>query len=166
MTLCTHLMDSPVGPLLLAVDEDGALVRLEFAADRDRAEIESDLAAGGTDVRRGRTACAEVERQLREYFRGRRRDFDLPLAPEGTDFQRRVWKAVARIPFGATATYAQVARRVRHPQAVRAVGRCNATNPIPIVVPCHRVVGSDGSLTGYGGGLEAKRTLLELERAG
>lgn len=106
-----------------------------------------------------RRAC----RQLQEYFSGRRTDFDLPLAVQGTEFQTDVWKALASIPYGQTRTYAQIAERIGRPRAFRAVGMANHCNPIAIVLPCHRVVGAKGALTGYAGGLEAKRYLLELE---
>ena len=102
--------------------------------------------------------------QIIEYLGGKRREFDLPLDVRGTDFQRRVWAAVAAIPYGQTRTYAEVARMIGKPKAVRAVGAANGANPLPLVVPCHRVVGSDGSLTGYGGGLDVKRELLEMEK--
>lgn len=102
--------------------------------------------------------------QLAEYFAGARREFDLPLAPRGTAFQQRVWEELRRIPYGETISYAELARRVGRPGASRAVGRANATNPIAVIVPCHRVIGSDGALTGYAGGEPLKRALLELER--
>jgi O-6-methylguanine DNA methyltransferase len=102
--------------------------------------------------------------QVAEYLDGQRRDFDLPLDLRGTEFQRRVWSAVAAIPYGETRTYAQIAQVIGKPQAVRAVGVANGANPLPLVVPCHRVLGSDGGLTGYGGGLDVKRKLLEMER--
>jgi methylated-DNA-[protein]-cysteine S-methyltransferase len=105
----------------------------------------------------------EVRRQLAEYFAGERRIFDLPLAPRGTEFERRVWQEVAAIPYGTTRSYGQVAQAVGSPAAYRAVGRANGSNPIPLVIPCHRVIGTDGSLTGYGGGLPLKRYLLDLE---
>jgi methylated-DNA-[protein]-cysteine S-methyltransferase len=105
----------------------------------------------------------EVRRQLTEYFAGARRVFDLPLDPRGTEFERRVWQEVAAIPYGTTRSYAQVARAAGSPIAFRAVGRANGRNPIPLVIPCHRVIGADGSLTGYGGGLPLKRYLLDLE---
>jgi O-6-methylguanine DNA methyltransferase len=101
--------------------------------------------------------------QIAEYLDGQRRDFDLPLDVRGTDFQRRMWAAVAGIPYGETRTYAEIAFAIGKPKAVRAVGAANGANPLPLVVPCHRVVGSDGSLTGYGGGLDVKRQLLEME---
>ena len=120
-----------------------------------------------TDARQPAEAppLAEVRRQLAEYFAGRRRDFDLPLAPRGTAFERQVWEALLAIPYGETRSYAEIARSIGHPDACRAVGRANGRNPIPIVIPCHRVIGSDGSLTGYGGGLDLKRLLLGLEGA-
>ena len=102
--------------------------------------------------------------QIAEYLDGRRREFDLPLDVRGTDFQRRVWAAVAAIPYGETRTYAEIARAMGRPAAVRAVGAANGANPLPLVVPCHRVIGSDGSLTGYGGGLAVKQKLLEMEK--
>ena len=108
---------------------------------------------------------AEARRQVLEYLAGARRSFDLPLDPRGTSFQRRVWAALTAIPWGETRTYAQIAAAVGSPRAVRAVGQANHRNPIPILIPCHRVVGADGTLTGYGGGLELKRKLLELEGA-
>jgi methylated-DNA-[protein]-cysteine S-methyltransferase len=107
----------------------------------------------------------EAKRQLAAYFRGDLEEFDLPLAPAGTEFQRRVWQELARIPYGATISYGELARRVGNPKAARAVGLANGRNPVPIVVPCHRVIGSDGRLSGYGGGLGRKEALLALERA-
>jgi methylated-DNA-[protein]-cysteine S-methyltransferase len=116
--------------------------------------------------RRGTDALLdEARRQLVAYFAGRLRAFDLPLAPNGTEFQRRVWTELTTIPFGATISYAQLARRVSNATAVRAVGAANGRNPIPIIVPCHRVIGSDGSLTGFGGGLSRKQWLLRHEGA-
>jgi methylated-DNA-[protein]-cysteine S-methyltransferase len=107
----------------------------------------------------------ETTRQLRDYFAGNRRDFDLPLDMQGTPFQKRIWDELLRIPYGETRSYMQVAVAVGAPQAVRAVGAANGANPVPIVVPCHRVIGSSGKLTGYGGGLPLKKRLLELEGA-
>ena len=106
----------------------------------------------------------EVLDQLGAYFAGAARDFSLPLDPRGTEFQRRVWDAVAKVPYGATCSYADIARAIGKPAAVRAVGAANGSNPLPIVVPCHRIIGADSSLTGYGGGLEMKQGLLALER--
>lgn len=120
----------------------------------------------GAELRQDDAAVAEVGRQLRAYLDGQVRSFVVPLDPRGTDFQRRVWAEVARIPYGETRSYQQIATAVGAPRAVRAVGACNAANPLPIIVPCHRVVGSDGSLTGYGGGLALKQRFLELEFGG
>ncbi|MCY1435576.1 Methylated-DNA--protein-cysteine methyltransferase [compost metagenome] len=107
----------------------------------------------------------EVVRQLDEYFAGKRQTFDLPLAPRGTQFQREVWQALLEIPFGRTTCYAELAERIGRPKAMRAVGAANGANPIAVIIPCHRVIGRDGSLTGYGGGLERKELLLRLEGA-
>jgi methylated-DNA-[protein]-cysteine S-methyltransferase len=107
----------------------------------------------------------QAQAQLAEYFAGQRRDFDLPLAPQGTEFQREVWWELANIPFGGTISYAELALRVGRPTATRAVGAANGRNPLPIVLPCHRVIGADGSLTGFGGGLPTKEFLLQLEGA-
>ena len=151
-----HEMQSPVGPLLLA--GDGArLKRLCFQAGPHAHRA----APGGVeDAAPFEAAIAQLE----EYFAGRRRSFDLPLAPEGTPFQRIVWQALTRIPYGETTSYGELARRIGKPLASRAVGLANGANPLPIVVPCHRVIGANGSLTGFGGGLPIKRKLLALER--
>ena len=109
-------------------------------------------------------ALRDAERQLAEYFEGARRDFDLPLSAEGTPFQRQVWDELRRIPYGETISYGELARRIGKPTASRAVGAANGRNPIAIVVPCHRVIGTDGTLIGYGGGLPVKQALLALER--
>jgi methylated-DNA-[protein]-cysteine S-methyltransferase len=152
-TLYYSRTDSPVGPLLLVVSERG-LVALRFGHGRIAAEWVKSTAR-----------IAPYARQLEEYFSGRRRRFDLPLDLRGTDFQRRCWQELLKIPYGETRSYAQIAHAIGNPLAVRAVGLANGQNPIAIIVPCHRVIGSDGSLTGYGGGLETKRRLLELEGA-
>lgn len=102
--------------------------------------------------------------QLEEYLKGKRREFDLPLNPKGTDFQMRVWKELMKIPYGSTASYREIAERMGNPNACRAVGMANHRNPISILIPCHRVIGSNGKMVGYGGGLERKKRLLELER--
>lgn len=149
---------SPVGPLLLGAGDDG-LRLVEFHAPRHPATRDEDWQPGDHAVLR------ETERQLGEYFAGERRAFDLPLAPSGTDFQRSVWFALAEIQYGQTLSYASLAARLGRPSATRAVGAANGRNPLPIVLPCHRVIGADGDLTGFGGGLPAKRFLLELEGA-
>jgi len=144
---------SPVGPLFLAASDLG-LLALEFGRGKPRAGwVESG------------ERIAPLARQLAEYFAGQRREFDLPLDLRGTDFQKRCWQELLKIPYGETRSYADIARAIGNPAAVRAVGLANGQNPIAIIVPCHRVIGSDGSLTGYGGGLDVKRKLLELEGA-
>ena len=121
-------------------------------------------AAAGTALVLAAALLRRAARELEEYFAGERRDFTLPLAPAGTPFQQRVWRALEAIPYGETRTYAQIAAAVGNPRAVRAVGGANHRNPLPVVIPCHRVIGADGSLTGYAGGLERKTLLLGLER--
>jgi methylated-DNA-[protein]-cysteine S-methyltransferase len=147
--------ESPVGPLLLAGDCQ-ALRYVSFKSSKRSAPPRADW-------KPNKEPFAEVIRQLQAYFRGELKEFDLPLAMEGTEFQLRVWNALRGIPYGETISYAQLAERIGNPKAVRAVGLANGSNPIPIIVPCHRVIGSDGSLTGFGGGLSTKRMLLELE---
>jgi len=150
------LIDSPVGPLRLVTDGE-AVTAIEFSPF---AEVEPGERADDHPLL---TACAT---QLGEYFAGERTDFDLPLAPRGTDFQVRVWEQLRRIGFGETATYGALAARLGLTgHGARAVGLANGRNPIPIVIPCHRVVGADGTLTGYAGGLDRKQTLLTLEGA-
>jgi len=143
--------DSPVGELLLVGDGE-SLRGLHFAG-----------AAPPPDARADREAFAPVIAQLDEYFAGERTAFDVPLDLRGSEFQRSVWAALLEIPYGETATYGQIADRVGRPGKARAVGRANGSNPVALIVPCHRVIGSDGTLTGYGGGMERKRLLLDLE---
>ena len=164
MTYYSTTVPSPIGPLLVVVDPQGALVRIDFPNGATRDQVAADLARRGIALADSEEKTAAVRRQLDEYFAGDRRSFDLPLAPEGTEFQRRVWRELCEIPYGETTSYGDLACRLGRPGASRAVGRANATNPIPIVIPCHRVIGADGSLTGFGGGLDLKRRLLELER--
>jgi methylated-DNA-[protein]-cysteine S-methyltransferase len=151
------VFESPVGRIVL-VSDGTALTALLF--DDGRAAGPSARRAGAHAVA---APLAQARRELAEYFAGRRKTFSVPLAPGGTPFQRRVWEELRRIPYGATASYREIARAVGSPGAVRAVGAACARNPIAIVVPCHRVIGSDGSLTGYAAGLARKRTLLALE---
>ena len=151
-------IDSPVGKLLLAGDPAGGLTLVHFQSGRRPRPVPADWVSDPAPL-------APAIAQLREYFAGRRRTFDLPLAPRGTPFQRTVWDALTRIPYGETVSYGELARGIGKPQASRAVGLANGANPLPIIVPCHRVIGADGSLTGFGGGLEIKRRLLALERA-
>jgi methylated-DNA-[protein]-cysteine S-methyltransferase len=149
-------LSSPVGELLL-IDDGGQLAGLEFDNDGKRRAKLPSQAEGETSLLR------EAVKQLKAYFAGKRRDFDLPLAPAGTEFQRRVWDALCNIPYGETISYAELARRVESPRACRAVGSANGSNPIAVIIPCHRVIASNGSLGGYGGGLDRKQWLLELE---
>jgi methylated-DNA-[protein]-cysteine S-methyltransferase len=159
-------IESPVGDLLLVGDRAAAtqpparLRGLYFAAAPHAKGV---VPAG---AREDRTAFARAIEQLADYFAGKRTSFDLELSPAGTDFQRAVWTALAAIPYGETRTYAAIARAIGRPRAVRAVGAANGRNPLSIVVPCHRVIGRDGTLTGYAGGVEHKETLLTLEQRG
>jgi methylated-DNA-[protein]-cysteine S-methyltransferase len=148
-------MESPVGKLLMAADEQG-LRQVSFESSKRAASVQPDW-------REDKALFAEVIRQLRAYFAGELKEFNVPLAPEGTEFQLRVWNSLRTIPYGETISYAQLAQNIGNPKAVRAVGLANGCNPIPIIIPCHRVIGSDGSLTGFGGGLPNKKKLLALE---
>ncbi len=145
-------IDTPVGRLRLVSDAE-QLTAIELAPG------DSEAADSGDPL------LAKCARQLQEYFAGERRHFDLPLAPRGTTFQHAVWQALADIPYGELRSYRDIAQALGKPKAVRAVGAANGRNPLPIVVPCHRVIGSDGSLTGFAGGLAMKRQLLALEGA-
>ncbi|MFH8407531.1 methylated-DNA--[protein]-cysteine S-methyltransferase [Streptomyces sp. NPDC018019] len=155
------LPDTPYGPLTL-VAEGNALTGLYMTDQRHRPPQES---FGPPEDVTAPPFAAAVQ-QLRAYFDGTLTDFDLPLAPRGTPFQRRVWAALREIPYGATLSYGQLAGRLGKPSAARAVGLANGKNPIGIIIPCHRVIGAGGSLTGYGGGLDRKRRLLDFERGG
>jgi methylated-DNA-[protein]-cysteine S-methyltransferase len=154
--ICYQWMESPVGKLLLAADEQG-LLEIAFGEGRTAPVVDPSWNEGGARLR-------EPVRQLRAFFAGELRDFDLPLKARGTAFQQRVWKLLCEIPFGETISYGELARRAGNPAASRAVGLANGSNPIAIVIPCHRVIGSNGKLTGYGGGLDNKRWLLDFER--
>jgi methylated-DNA-[protein]-cysteine S-methyltransferase len=144
-------LNSPIGELLLTGDDRGltGLAMSPFWIDRD---WEPDA-----------EHFQHVRTQLTDYFAGERDAFDLPLALDGNPFEQRVWEALRQIPYGATVSYGEIAREIGHPDAPRAVGAANGRNPVAVIVPCHRVIGADGSLTGYGGGLERKRFLLDLE---
>lgn len=140
-------IETPFGPAWIAFNSEGAVTEFLF---------------GKEAVDEG-PANHEALRQIEEYFAGTRREFDIPLAPKGTSFQKRVWEELCRIPFGETISYGELALRVGSVNGFRAVGQANGRNPISLIIPCHRVIGSDGSLTGYGGGIETKRLLLEFE---
>jgi methylated-DNA-[protein]-cysteine S-methyltransferase len=158
MSTATLLMESPVGPLEVVSDGEG--VTHVLFVDDDVAMLPNALTSSSP----ADSVLAAAERQLRAYFDGQLQQFDLPLAPVGTAFQRRVWHELEQIPYGETASYGEIAARLGLPPgASRAVGTANGSNPIAIVVPCHRVIGSNGTLTGYAGGLHRKRYLLDLE---
>jgi methylated-DNA-[protein]-cysteine S-methyltransferase len=146
----SELVPSPLGAIIVTVDEESRLVEIR---------LDGEQRSGPRDARRCAAACT----QLTEYFAGRRRDFDLPLAPRGTAFQQRVWDSLCRIPFGAVRTYGDIARAIGQPLAVRAVGQANGRNPLPIVIPCHRVIAGDGTIGGYSSGINVKHRLLALE---
>jgi methylated-DNA-[protein]-cysteine S-methyltransferase len=149
-------MESPVGSLRLVAEEMG-LRMVWFLRGRAKQKPHEDW-------KEDEAFFIDVRRQLQEYFAGELREFDIPLLMEGTEFQKRVWKTLQTIPYGETISYGELAKKIGDSKAVRAVGAANGQNPIPIIVPCHRVIGSDGSLTGFGGGIENKRKLLELEK--
>lgn len=149
------IIESPFGSFAAWVDEDGRLLRFKLRA--------TGAAKVDPEAQRDAGALHEVRRQVSEYAAGKRQVFEFELAAEGPDFDKRVWTALLDIPFGTTTSYGAVARAIGDPRAARAVGAANGANPIALVVPCHRVIGSDGSLTGYGGGLPLKRKLLEHE---
>ena len=147
--------ESPIGPLLLAGSESG-LQLVSFSEGRRARAVNPEW-------REDSSAFAQVMEQLHSYFAGKRTSFELPLVLTGTEFQNQVWTSLQTIPYGETISYKELAQRVGKPKAVRAVGAANGANPIPIIIPCHRVIGNDGSLTGFGGGLPLKKKLLQLE---
>lgn len=153
-----RFVESPFGRAMVAGDGD-CLRWLAFTRGRQKARSWRAWTEDDRDP-----LLAEAARQLGVYFAGERKSFDLPLEPRGTEFQRRVWKQLLSIPYGETVSYSELARQLGRPEAFRAVGAANGQNPISIIIPCHRVVGKSGDLTGYGGGLHVKRSLLELER--
>lgn len=150
-------VDTPVGKLMLAGCDDHGLRHIAFQCGRGAMAPDPGWKQSAAPFR-------SVERQLREYFAGKRTAFDLKLHPKGTPFQESVWKALVKIPYGETRSYGEIAQAVGRPRAVRAVGLANGRNPLPIVVPCHRVIGASGKLVGYGGGLVVKQALLDRER--
>lgn len=149
------IIETPFGNFAAWMDEAGRLLRFRFrAADAEKVDPQAE---------RNAAALEEVRRQVEEYSAGKRQEFEFELNAEGPDFDKLVWKALSDIPFGQTTSYGAVAKAIGHPMAARAVGAANGANPIALIVPCHRVIGSDGSLTGFGGGLPLKRRLLEHE---
>lgn len=157
MTYAFRTMESPVGTLTLVASEAGLMAILWENDDPDRVRL------GAMTEQRDHAILAETERQLSAYFDGTRTGFTVPLDFRGTAFQKSVWAALLTIPFGETRSYGEIARQIGRPSAVRAVGAANGRNPISIIAPCHRVIGSNGALTGFAGGLDAKETLLALE---
>jgi len=149
-------LDSPIGRLLLVCDDAG-LRHIAFEKNRHPTPLDPQWQLA-------RERFGQVREQLDAYFAGALQTFDVPLAPRGTPFQQQVWSALRDIPYGATTSYGDIARRLGEASACRAVGAANGRNPLPIIVPCHRVIGADGSLTGFGGGLPVKRFLLDLEQ--
>ena len=149
-------LESPIGTLLIAGDAD-AIHEINFPKNGHARKPQADWKESS------RGPVSDALRQLREYFAGKRTEFDLPLSPKGTEFQRGVWRRLQEIPYGETISYGELAKRVGNPKASRAVGAANGQNPIPIVIPCHRVIGANGKLTGFGGGLPTKEKLLALE---
>lgn len=153
-----RFVESPFGRALVAGDGE-SLRWLAFTRGRPKARSFSTWTEDDRDP-----LLREAERQLDAYFAGKRERFELPLDPQGTEFQKRVWTELVAIPYGETVSYSELARRLGRPRAFRAVGAANGQNPISVIIPCHRIVGKSGDLTGYGGGLDVKRSLLELER--
>lgn len=162
--LYASTISTPLGQAVAVVNSDNALVQLSLCRDGKDAHA-APLLVHGELVTWDESRLAPVAAQLEEYFSGARTAFTLPLAPRGTPFQQRVWNELTRVPYGTTLSYKQLAQRVGKPQACRAVGGASGKNPVWIVVPCHRIVGAGGLLTGYAGGLSAKQHLLTLEGA-
>lgn len=156
----THLDGTPVGRLLIAGDENG-LRHVSFA----KTHFSAPIIEPQKDWDANEKPLNEAVEQLKAYFSGKLQNFDLLLAPEGTEFQQKVWNALRKVPFGTTASYGNIAAEIGNPAASRAVGMANGRNPIAIIVPCHRIIGSTGKLVGYGGGLSHKETLLKFEQS-
>ncbi len=165
MRLFVDKVPSPLGELFIAITETGAVNRLWFLHQMTVEQASAACVNKDDTAEWSPGSCRSVARQLEEYFDRRRRSFELQLQPQGTPFQKKVWDELLRIPYGVTLTYGDLALRLGNPQLSRAVGQANAANPIAIIIPCHRVTGSDRSLTRYGGGLAVKRALLVHEGA-
>ncbi|MCP3890681.1 MAG: methylated-DNA--[protein]-cysteine S-methyltransferase [Desulfobulbaceae bacterium] len=149
---------SPIGELLLT-GSSGILQEIYFPCEAENITI-------STSMTENKTSFSPVRKQLSEYFAGERKTFSIPFSPAGTPFQGRVWMELQKIPYGHTASYGEIAERIGNPKACRAIGMANGKNPIPIIIPCHRIIGKDGSMTGFGGGLKIKKFLLDLEQRG
>ncbi len=161
MTITISELETPIGKLWIASTEKG-LLHIGLSGEEKFKATLKRLQPGAKWVEDD-GQNAEILRQLREYFAGKRKSFQLPLDLSGSEFQLKVWRALMEIPYGQTVSYAEVAAKIGRPAAIRAVGQANHCNPIPIIIPCHRVIGADGRLVGFGGGLDMKRRLLELE---
>ncbi len=159
MKLFFKEMSSPIGRLKLVASDVAVVAVIMETESADRVYLAAPELAGDHPL------LLATETQLNEYFAGRRKVFELPFKPEGTEFQNKVWRALSEIPFGETRSYGELARAIAQPKASRAVGAANGRNPLGIIIPCHRVIGADGTLTGYGGGLPTKEKLLQHERA-
>lgn len=159
--------ETKLAPVLVVVDQKQRLVRLRFLDPKDAgSDAERTLAPlrkSGVELRDDPRACAEAMRQVKDFVAGKRDRLDLESIPQGSEFQQKVWKELRRVPYGATVSYGELARRIGRPSAVRATARANATNPVALVVPCHRVIGKDGAVTGYNGGVAVKEALLAME---
>ncbi len=155
-------METQFGTLLLASTEKG-MKRIMLSGSNQLNQLRQEF--GKNQLRENKNFNENAAEQLRQYFQGKRKQFSLPLDLEGTDFQKQVLWAVQEVLYGTTQSYKEIAQKIGNPRAVRAVGNANRTNPLPIIIPCHRIIGSDGSMTGYGGGIDLKRKLLEFEKA-
>lgn len=156
-------IDSPVGSIQFATNDEGALLRLSFLDGHYPLTLQQELERDGFVLSQDTARTEQARAELLEFFAGKRHTFDVDVILQGSPFQVTVWSALRRIPFGETRTYAQLAGMIERPAAARAVGRANATNKIPLVIPCHRVIGADGSLTGFAGGIHLKERLLAFE---
>jgi len=154
-------METQFGTLLLASTEKG-MKRIMLSGSNQLNQLRQEF--GKNQLRENKNFNENAAEQLRQYFQGKRKQFSLPLDLEGTDFQKQVLWAVQEVLYGTTQSYKEIAQKIGNPRAVRAVGNANRTNPLPIIIPCHRIIGSDGSMTGYGGGIDLKRKLLEFEK--
>ena len=163
MNAYVDMVESPAGPLAFATNDSGALLWLQLAEGEYAWTVEQELEREGYAVRRDQGPTAQAREELLEYAAGTRQTFDVPFVLIGSEWQKAVWRALTVIPFGETRSYAEVAEMAGRPRAARAVGKANATNRLPLVVPCHRVIGANGSLTGFTGGLHLKTRLLEHE---
>ena len=163
MNAYVDMVESPAGPLAFATNDSGALLWLQLTEGEYAWTVEQELQREGYDVRRDPNPTARAREELLEYAAGARQNFEVPFVLIGSEWQKAVWRALTLIPFGETRSYAEVAEMVGRPKAARAVGKANATNRLPLVVPCHRVIGANGTLTGFTGGLHLKTRLLEHE---